>query len=536
MNWTTLALGLAGGLALFLIGMDQMSQSLKALAGFRLQKILAKLSSNRFAGAATGAVTTAALQSSSLTTVLTVGFVSAELFTLTQAASVIIGANLGTTVTAQIIALDIAEYSLGLLAVGAAFWLFATSRRYRQMGRALAAIGFVFFGLQIMSDAMQPLTSYQPLLETLRDATNPLLAVVAGAVVAALIQSSSATAGIVIVMSANGLVDLKSGIAIILGANIGTCVTALFAAIGKDRNSLRAALVHVVVNVSGVLLWLFLLTPLTEIVQLLSDDTLGLASPRQLANAHTLFNVINTIIFLALLTPVVKFTKLLVPHKAQNEKRTSYLDKSIIETPTLGIVASQKQNQQLAFDVAAYFNWGFLLATLSPLVIDEKNIVKEIENRKNKIREDHRKIVSYLADLSHSSKDDRQSQQILNQLTQANEIIHLADYLSSSFRKIIRRRLRSNAAIKPVDKVLIENLQKKATSNLSLIYQKTELTRLTKNIELERENIAARFTKNKSEKKLDEFILESDLLDAIDRVSLVAMRLNENRLDINPND
>jgi phosphate:Na+ symporter len=527
LNWTTLALGLAGGLALFLIGMDLMTQSLKALTGFRLQKILSKLSANRFAGAATGAITTAALQSSSITTVLTVGFVSAELFTLTQAASVIIGANLGTTVTAQIIALDIAEYSLGLLAVGAAFWLFASSRRYKQFGRAIAALGFVFFGLQIMSSAMEPLTGYQPLLEILKNTSSPLVAVVAGALVAALIQSSSATTGIVIVMSANGLVDLKTGIAIILGANIGTCVTALLATIGKDRNSLRAAMVHVVVNVSGVFLWLALLTPLTDLVQAISNETLEVASPRQLANAHTLFNVINTFIFLALLTPVVRLTKILVPFKETSQKKTDYLDKSALETPTLGLVAAQKQSKELVEEVKAYFDWGYKLASLSSSSLNENFLMNEIEDRKNKIRETHRKIVAYLAELSHGSKDDRQSQQILGQLSQVNEIIHLADHLASSFKKIIRRRLRSEVHLKPFAQSSIDDLQNKSRENLTLIYTGKVSMRLVHQIEAERALMADRFTKNKSKKKLDEFILESDLLDVIDRVNVIALRLNE---------
>jgi len=526
-DWTLLALGLAGGLALFLIGMDQMTQSLKALAGFRLEKILRTLSINRFAGAATGAVATAAMQSSSITTVLTVGFVSAELFTLTQAASVIIGANLGTTITAQIIAWEIAEYSLGLLAIGAIFWLFGLSRKWKQFGRAVTALGFVFFGLHTMSTAMNPLTNYQPLLEILKSADNPFFAVLAGAFIAALVQSSSATTGIALVMSANGLIDLKTGIAIILGANIGTCVTALLATIGKDRNSLRAALIHVIVNVAGVAIWLVLLNPLTELVQAISNDSLEIASPRQLANAHTLFNVINTFIFLALLTPLVRITQTLVKDKLVLIAKKDFLDKSAIPTPALGLLAAKKQTRELASRVKVFFDWGFNHAIGESITTNERQLAREFENYKSQIRDSHRQIVLYLTDLSQESKDDKQSQQILNQLTQVNEIVHLADYLSSSFRKVIRRRQRSEVSLKPSSLESLLKLQKKVAIDLLAVFDNGNRPATAQLIEAARDQSGIRLTKSKSRKKLDEFILESDLLEVIDRVNVIVMRLQE---------
>lgn len=533
-DWTLLALGLAGGLGLFLIGMDQMTQSLKALTGHRLQKILSKLSSNRIVGASTGALATAALQSSSVTTVLTVGFVSAELFTLTQAASVIIGANLGTTITAQIIALDVAEYSLGLLAVGAFLWLFAAKRKWKQLGRAIASLGFVFFGLQTMSTAMRPLTNFPPVLELLTNASSPLVAVLVGAAVAALIQSSSATTGIVIVMSANGLVDLKTGIAIILGANIGTCVTALLAAIGKDRNSLRAALVHVIVNVAGALIWLMLLSPLTDLVQFISNDSMEMASPRQLANAHSLFNIINTVIFLMLLTAVVKLTLIIVPIKELPPKR-EFLDSSALETPVLGLIAVDKQIFQLLLQLQDYWNWGFVKAASQIIDKNQEQLASEFERRKNEIRRSHREIVKYLADLSHGSKDDQQSQQILAQLTLTNDMIHLIDYLTSSFKKTLRRRARNQINVKPFALEKLIGLQKNVSENLIKSWNLKSSKKVSPLIDSEREQIASRFTRSKSKNKLDEFIVESDLLEMIERVNLFSVQLSQMRKLITSN-
>ena len=246
-DWLDLSMGLTGGLALFLLGMGQITASLKAVAGDRLRAVLARLSSNRIVGALTGSVTTAVIQSSSVTTVLTVGFVSASLLSVTQAASVIIGANLGTTVTAQVIALDVTDYALGMLAAGAAVAGAAGARRQTlsEIGSAIAGLGFVFLGLDVMSDAMAPLGTYQPFLDLLENSSSPIIGLAIGAIFTGLVQSSSATTGIVVVMGASGLLDLETGIAIILGANIGTAITALLAAIGKSRDAWRAAMIHV---------------------------------------------------------------------------------------------------------------------------------------------------------------------------------------------------------------------------------------------------------------------------------------------------
>ena len=314
-DWFDLFMGLAGGLALFLLGMGQITVSLKAVAGDRLRTVLARLSSNRFMGALTGAVTTAVILSSSVSTVLVVGFVSASLLSVTQAASVIIGANLGTTVTAQVIALDVTDYALGLLASGALVSAIAGRRQVLgEIGATVAGLGFVFLGLDLMSDAMRPLGTYQPFLDLVADSSSPFAGLLLGALFTGLIQSSSATTGIVIVMGSSGLLDLETGIAVILGANIGTSITAVLAALGKPRDAWRAALIHVLVNTIGALVWVLFIGTLADVASWLAgEDSNGVATPQQFANAHTFFNVINTAVFLALLTPLVALTDKLVP-------------------------------------------------------------------------------------------------------------------------------------------------------------------------------------------------------------------------------
>ncbi|HOG04168.1 MAG TPA: Na/Pi symporter, partial [Accumulibacter sp.] len=237
MAWGMMTVELLGGLAIFLFGMLQMEEGLKAVAGERMKGILAKLTVNRFMGVGTGALVTAVIQSSSVTTVLVVGFISAGLMTLSQSVGVIMGANIGTTITAQIVAFKITKAALGMIAVGFAMLFIARSDRTKHYGEMLMGLGMVFFGMHVMSEAMEPLRSYQPFLDLMKSMDNPLVGVLIATAFTALIQSSSASTGIVIVMAGQGFISLQAGIALAFGANIGTCATALLAVIGKPREA-----------------------------------------------------------------------------------------------------------------------------------------------------------------------------------------------------------------------------------------------------------------------------------------------------------
>jgi phosphate:Na+ symporter len=520
-DWGSVALGLFGGLALFLIGMDQMTDALKALAGHRLQRILSRLSGNRVTGALTGTVTTAALQSSSITTVLTVGLVSAEMLTVTQAASVIIGANLGTTITAQIIALNVAELALGLIAVGALLWLFVSQRTWKTSGQALASLGLVFLGLKVMGEAMLPLASYQPVIDVLSGATNPLVALAAGAVVTALIQSSSATTGIVIAISAAGLIDLPTGIAIILGANIGTCVTAMLAAIGKGRPALRAAVIHVLVNLLGALVWLFLLRFLVDLVELINPS--DVTSPRQLANAHTIFNLANTVIFLLLLTPLVALATRLVPDRRAAPADLApgeFLDISAVGTAALGLPAAAKETRLMGLATRDFFDEGFMNVLNDP--VSDAMSDDEIDERKRVVRDQHRAIVGYLAAVSHSARDDTQSHQLLEIVSEADEIAHLADSLASSFRRINRRRLRTGVIL---DARATDDLRQ-ARARVSREFTACLDDPTSAGLQVEGDDWVLRPTPHRD---MDRYILESDLGEVLARVRLATQRIAQAR-------
>ena len=277
-DWLRLLMGLFGGLAMFLFGMEQMSDGLKGAAGDTLKDILARLTRNRFMGALTGAFVTAVLNSSSVTTVLVVGFISAGFMTLAQSVGVIMGANIGSTFTAQIIAFNVTQYALIMVAIGFYFLFAGRQEKTRYYGAMIMGLGLVFYGMGVMGDAMKPLRTYEPFIELMTRMENPLLGILVGAVFTGLVQSSAATTGIAIVMATEGLISLPAGIALAFGANIGTCVTALLAAIGKPVDAQRAAAVHTLFNIAGVLVWILFIPLLVDIVVAISP-----ASPERRA-------------------------------------------------------------------------------------------------------------------------------------------------------------------------------------------------------------------------------------------------------------
>jgi phosphate:Na+ symporter len=353
LDWFALALGLLGGLALFLYGLDQLSEGLKQAAGDALKTLLTRLTSNRFLGALTGAVVTGILNSSSVTTVLVVGFVTAGVMSLPQSVAVIMGANIGSTVTAQLLAFNLSAYSLLGVAVGF-FILFAAKRgALRYWGMMVMGLGLIFFGMGLMSDAMKPLRSYPPFVSALAGMAKPLYGILAGAVFTGLVQSSAATVGIAIALASEGLLTLPAGIALALGANIGTCVTALLAALGKPTEAVRAAAVHVLFNVIGVVVWFPFIGLLARLAVAISPVGTGLEGverlaaevPRQVANANTLFNVINTALFIGLSGWFARLATRLVPGHQQPAPPTTpqFLDKAALSVPSVALEQARQE-------------------------------------------------------------------------------------------------------------------------------------------------------------------------------------------------
>lgn len=347
LDWFALAMALCGGLALFLYGLDQLSEGLKQAAGDSLKTLLTRLTSNRFLGALTGAVVTGILNSSSVTTVLVVGFVTAGVMSLAQSVAVIMGANIGSTVTAQLLAFNLSAYALLPVAIGF-FMLFAGKRTtLRYWGMIVMGLGLVFYGMGVMSDAMKPLRSHEPFVQALARMENPLLGILGGALFTGVVQSSAATVGLAIALASEGLLTLPAGIALALGANIGTCVTALLAAMGKPLAAVRAAAVHVLFNVLGVVIWLPFIGLLARLAVAVSPASAGLEGmerlaaevPRQVANANTLFNAINTCLFIGFTGWFARIATRLVPtRRTEGESiTTEFLDPAALKVPTIAL-------------------------------------------------------------------------------------------------------------------------------------------------------------------------------------------------------
>jgi phosphate:Na+ symporter len=347
-EWFESSIGLFGGLALFLAGLDQLTEGLKMAAGDALKNVLQKLTTNRVMGVITGAFVTGILNSSSVTTVLVIGFVTVEIMTLQQSVAVIMGANIGSTVTAQLLAFNITKYALLPVAIG--FFMTFTSKqdKIRYYGMMLMGIGMVFFGMGVMSEAMAPLRTYAPFIDFLEQMKNPLLGILAGAVFTGIVQSSAATVGISIALATEGLLSLPAGIALALGANVGTCVTALLAALGKPVEAVRAAMVHVLFNIIGVLIWLPFLAYLADISIAISPVAEGLTGmekmayevPRQIANGNTFFNVANVFIFIFFAPLFAKAATKLVPEKVEKKEviiSPKYLNEDALAMPSTAL-------------------------------------------------------------------------------------------------------------------------------------------------------------------------------------------------------
>ena len=306
-----LLLGLLGGLALFLYGTQMMSTNLEAAAGNKMKQSLERLTSNRFLGVLVGAVITALIQSSSATTVMVVGFVNSGLMTLNQAVWVIMGANIGTTITGQLIALDIGALAPLIAFIGVAILVFVKNKKLQHIAGIVAGIGVLFIGMDMMSSAMSPLRDEPQFVELMTRFSNPLLGILVGAGFTALIQSSSASVGILQALAMSGVIDLHSAVFVLFGQNIGTCITAVLASIGTTRNAKRATAIHLLFNIIGTAIFVVisLVTPFTDfMIRMAPGNPMA-----QIANVHTTFNLVTTILLLPFGTMLVKAVEKLLP-------------------------------------------------------------------------------------------------------------------------------------------------------------------------------------------------------------------------------
>ncbi len=308
-------LSMLGGLALFLYGMQMMGDGLEAAAGNKMKQILEKLTSNRVKGVVVGAAITAIIQSSSATTVMVVGFVNTGLMTLQQAVWIIMGANIGTTITGQLIALDIGAIAPFIAFLGVACIMFVKNERIKHISAIFAGLGILFIGMDMMSAAMYPLRESETFINFMTNAQNPLVGIIIGAIFTALIQSSSASVGILQALASTGLIPLSSAVFILFGQNIGTCITAVLASIGTKTNAKRTTIIHLMFNIIGTTIFTIvcMVTPFVALMESLNPDPVA-----QIANVHTTFNIVTTIILIPFGTLLAKAATKILPEKEED--------------------------------------------------------------------------------------------------------------------------------------------------------------------------------------------------------------------------
>lgn len=467
MDGIQMGMGLFGGLALFLFGMEQMTEALQAAAGDKMKDLLGRLTSNRFMGVLTGAFVTAVIQSSSVTTVLVVGFISAGLMTLVQSIGVIMGANLGTTITAQIVAFKVTKAALLMIATGYALLFLSRRDRGKQYGGMLMGLGLVFYGMGVMSDAMKPLRTYEPFIELMSQMENPLIGILVAAVFTALVQSSSATTGIVVVMATQGLCKLSAGIALAMGANIGTCVTAMLASMGKPKAARRAAFVHILFNVLGVLIWVAFIPQFADFIAAVSPqypdltgtERLAAEVPRQIANANTVFNLANTLLFIGFTGQFARAATWFVPddeparHDRKKLAQTRYLEADLIDTPALALELVRWELGHLGGVVLS------MLENIGPASLGKQpELLEQIAIQEDKVDLLRAEILDYLGKVRKQSLTSNQSRELQDLLNVCENLEYVSDVVSKDLVGLTYRAIDEGIAAGPTLKHILKGL------------------------------------------------------------------------------
>jgi len=432
---TTLMLfSLLGGVAFLLHGLQWAGDGLQGLAGARLRSILAAFTQNRFLGLATGAFITAVIQSSSATTVMLVGFTSAGLMTLSQTVSLILGADIGTTFTVQLIAFQISDYALAILAVGFALYFFSKQHRIKLVGTVLFGFGLIFFALKLLSDGMAPLKDNDLMRQVLSGVGDvPIWGILISAALTALLSSSAATIGIAIAFASQGLMPLTSAIPLILGANVGTCATAWVASLGTTAEARRVALAHILFKLLGVVLILPFLQPFESFIAQSSENIV-----RQIANAHTMFNLGIALLFLPFTVPFARLVAWLVPERPSLEEssRPKYLDPHVVDTPALALGQATRESLRMSDIVRDMYR-----ETIEVFTEDNQETLEQIERKDDWVDTLNREIKLYITKISAKSLTEDQSAREVALLTLTSDLETIGDIIDRNLMELAKKKI-----------------------------------------------------------------------------------------------
>ena len=414
-----IAFGLLGGLAIFIYGMNMMSECLQKAAGEKMRSILALLTKNPVMGVLAGALTTAVLQSSSATTVMAIGFVSAGFMNLPQAISIIIGANIGTTMTAQIIAFKLSDYIYAIIFVGFIISFLVESEKVKNIGQTIFAFGLLFLGIETMGSVMKPLADSPVFTEMIARVSDvPILGVAVGTLMTLVVQSSSATVAVLQNFASQAgpdgmtsVIGLAGAIPILFGDNIGTTITAVLASIGQTKDAKRTAVAHCVVNISGTFLFIWFVGPFAKLIQMISPKGPEIeVISRQIANTHTIFNCVMTLVWVPLIWLMVKIVMRIIPDGRKEQYSLSeplYLDEKLLGQPTAALQLVAKEVLHCSEIVR-----DMIRQTREALKNEEKKEIEDVHCKLDAVKSLHARITQYLTDLfaSGSLNEEQASQ------------------------------------------------------------------------------------------------------------------------------
>ncbi|MFZ5875929.1 MAG: Na/Pi cotransporter family protein [Nitrospirota bacterium] len=427
-------LELAGGVSLLRYGLHLAGEGLQALAGARLRYALASLTKNRVLGLGAGALITAILQSSSATTVMLVGFTGSGLLTLRQAVAVILGADVGTTATVQLLAFPVTDYALGVIAVGFLLFFFGHRQRTKTLGTALLGFGLIFLGLRLIASGAEPLLD-APMVghAFLALGDHPVLGIAISAAVTALLHSSAATIGIALALSAQGLLTLHGALPIILGANVGTCAPALISSLGGVPEAKRVALAHALFKVAGVVL-VYPILPWFERWVGLSAANL----PHQIANAHTLFNLGLAVVFLPFTVPFAGVVARLVKERPRADEwaRPKYLDPHVLDVPSLALSQATRETLRMADLVHEMVS-----DTIKAFADGDQELVESIERKEDWVDALNREIKLYITKLSEKSLTKEQLDREMVLLAVINDLENIGDIVDKNLMELAKKKL-----------------------------------------------------------------------------------------------
>lgn len=500
--------GLLGGLALFIFGMNMMSESLQKVAGDKMKKVLGVLTRNAVCGMLAGALVTAVLQSSSATTVLVIGFVSAGLMSLKQGISVIFGANIGTTMTAQLMAFKISDYIMPIVFIGFLIAFIAKKEKIKFVGQTIFAFGLLFVGIEMMGDVMKPLATSPVFINMMEKVSNiPVLGVGVGMLMTLVVQSSSATIAVLQSFASQAgpdgasVIGLVGAIPILLGDNIGTTITAILASIGQSKDAKRCAIAHSVFNITGSFLFIWIIKPFAKFVEMISPkgNELDVIS-RQIANAHMSFNIINTLIWLPLLPVMVKIVMFIVRDdkevSIEDYKEKSFLDKNVISQPIAAMYLVSQEIRRAGRLVSEMI--GNMKATV---MNNDSKALAELEKNAKLVTEIDENAVSYISGMfSNGSLTEEQSSTTAGLLYVLNDIARVSKRCEDA-SPVIRAKLEgkykfSKDAVEELGKV-IDNVEiMYRTSIVSLENGDTKTARKVFDYRKELRNMEKKFNKN----------------------------------------